>query len=163
MADGFDLVTDWALDAPPDEVWAALRAVEAWPLWWPSVRRVETLATGDADGIGAIHRLLWQTALPYRMTITTEVSAIEPRRRIEVRARGDVEGSGTWSLAPGAGGGTVVRYVWRVGVGKPWMRRFLPVLRRVFAWNHVKVMEKGATGLQRHLAERGAGRDRVPS
>ena len=160
--DAFDLVTDWALDAPPDEVWAVLRAVEAWPLWWRSVRRVETLAVGDAEGIGAVHRLVWQTALPYRLTITTEISAIEPGRRIEVRASGDVEGTGTWSLRPGAEGGTAVRYVWRVGVGKPWMRRLLPVLRPVFAWNHDKVMQAGDAGLRRHLAARPVGR-RVPS
>lgn len=154
MAEGFDLVSDWVLDAPPGEVWAVLRAVEAWPLWWPSVRRVATLAAGDSDGIGAAHRLVWQGALPYRLAITTEVAAIEPGRRIAVRARGDVEGAGTWTLRPEGGSGTAVRYVWRVGVDKAWMRRLLPILKPIFAWNHGKVMVAGEAGLRRHLATR---------
>ena len=63
----FDLVTDWAFEAPPERVWAILRAVEDWPSWWPSVRKVEPVAAGDGDGVGAIHRLTWQTALPYTL------------------------------------------------------------------------------------------------
>ena len=156
MAQAFELVTDWRLDAPPEEVWAALRAVEAWPQWWPSVLRVEVLAAGDADGIGAVHRLLWQTALPYRLTITSAVAAIEPGRRIEVRVSGHVVGTGTWTLGAGAGGGTAVGYLWRVDVGRPWMRWLLPALRPVFAWNHGKVMARGGDGLRRHLAAREA-------
>jgi len=42
------------------------------------------------------------------------------------------------------------------------MRRLLPVLRPVFAWNHDKVMQAGDAGLRRHLAARPVGR-RVPS
>jgi uncharacterized protein YndB with AHSA1/START domain len=152
MAEEFDLVTDWRLDAPLAAVWATLRDVEAWPGWWASVRRVETLEAGGREGVGAIHRLTWQTALPYRLTLATEVTAVEPMRRIAVRATGDVEGTGLWTLASAADGATAVRYVWRVGVTKPWMRAMLPVLKPAFAWNHGKVMAIGGEGLRRHLA-----------
>lgn len=156
MDNEFDLVTIWDLDAPLDPVWSTLRAVEQWPDWWRSVRQVEPLADGDSQGVGAVHRLVWQTALPYRLTLDTMVTAVEPPERIEVRAWGDVEGTGIWSLSRDSKGATVVRYVWRVGVGKPWMRRLLPILKPVFAWNHRKVMAIGGAGLRRHLARRDA-------
>ena len=152
----FDLVTEWAFEAPPEQVWTILRAVESWPTWWPSVRRVEPVAAEDGNGVGAIHRLTWQTALPYTLTLATKVTAIDPMRRIEVRATGDVEGTGTWMLRPEAGT-TLVRYVWRVSVARPWMRVGLPLLRPAFAWNHGKVMETGGFGLRQRLAVAASG------
>jgi uncharacterized protein YndB with AHSA1/START domain len=152
VAEEFDLVTDWDIDAPLAEVWNALRAAEAWPTWWPSVRRVELLVAGDAQGVGATHRLNWRTALPYDLVLETEVVAVDIERRIEVRARGDVEGVGIWSLGANPGGATTVRYVWRVSVAKPWMRHLLPLLKPAFAWNHRKVMSAGEAGLQRLVA-----------
>ena len=128
-----------------------MRAVEDWPAWWPSVRRVEPVAAGDRDGVGAVYRLTWQTALPYTLALATEVTANDPVRRIEVRARGDVEGTGTWTLRPKAGT-TLVRYCWRVGVTRAWMRVGLPLLRPAFAWNHGKVMEAGRFVLGQHVA-----------
>lgn len=158
MVNDFDLATEWKLDAPIDEVWATLRAVEQWPRWWPSVRQAEPIAAGNEMGIGATHRLVWKTALPYCLTLTTKVIAVEPTHRIEVRAWGDVEGTGIWFLRRDARGATIVRYVWRVSVNTPWMRRILPILKPVFAWNHVKVMGVGGVGLRRHLAERALSR-----
>jgi uncharacterized protein YndB with AHSA1/START domain len=147
----FDLVTDWVFEVPPERVWTILRAVEDWPSWWPSVRKVEPVSAGDGDGVGAIYRLTWQTALPYSLVLATEVTAIDPMRRIEVRAQDDVEGTGTWMLRHEAGT-TFVRYVWRVGVTRAWMRVGLPLLRPAFAWNPGKVMEAGRLGLQQRIA-----------
>ena len=147
----FDLVTDWAFEVPPERVWAILRAVEDWPSWWPRYRKVEPVAAGDGDGVGAIHRLTWQTASPYSLVLATEVTAIDPMRRIEVRAQGDVEGTGTWILRLEAGT-TCVRYIWRVRVTRAWMRVGLPPLRPAFAWNNGKVMEAGRLGLQQRIA-----------
>ncbi|HMQ93111.1 MAG TPA: SRPBCC family protein [Amaricoccus sp.] len=152
MAYEFDLTTEWDLSAPVSPVWAALRAVEAWPAWWRSVRKVEPLVAGSESGIGAVHRLTWQTALPYRLVLTTEVTAVQPERRIEVRARGDIEGTGVWTLLPRERDGCRVRYLWRVRVTKPWMRAVLPVLKPAFAWNHREVMRIGGAGMARLLA-----------
>jgi hypothetical protein len=147
----FELVTQWRLEAPTAAVWERIEDVAAWPRWWPSVRRVETLAPGDADGIGAIRRLSWQTALPYDLTFDVEVVRVDPHRLIEGRAFGELEGTGAWTFAE-AEGVTTATYDWRVDVGKPWMRRFAPLLRPVFAWNHGVVMRRGEAGLTRLLA-----------
>lgn len=155
----FDLVTEWRLGAPVDLVWSLLRAVEAWPAWWPRVAAVETLEPGDGEGVGARHRLLWTTALPYRLAIETQVIAVEPMRRIVAAASGELDGTGIWTLEP-VPGGCLVRYRWRVRPNKPWMRRFAPWLAPVFAWNHDRVMESGRKGAEarlRALAELGEG------
>ena len=147
----FKLVTEWMLDAPQEAVWRALSAPEQWPSWWRAVARVETLAPGDADGIGALRRLTWRTALPYSLTFDMRTTRVEPKTLIEGRAEGELTGLGRWTLTP-AGERTHVRYEWIVEVTKPWMRLAAPLLRPVFAWNHGVVMEWGREGLVRKLS-----------
>jgi uncharacterized protein YndB with AHSA1/START domain len=156
----FDLVSEWRLDAPPAEVWDALVDVAAWPGWWPSVRSVVRIRNGDADGLGACHRIVWTTALPYRIAFDTETVAVAPMRRIEAKASGALEGRGIWLLEP-SGAGCVVRYRWQVRPIKPWMRLAAGLLRPVFAWNHGKVMERGQRGLADFLAGRSAAEART--
>ncbi|MDB5669312.1 MAG: hypothetical protein JWO25_271 [Alphaproteobacteria bacterium] len=146
----FDFLTEWRLRAPLDRIWARLRDVESWPAWWSSVAAVETLAPGDAEGIDAVHRLTWKTALPYRLAFETRVVRIEPKRRIEAEAVGELTGRGVWTLDP-IEAGVCVRYRWQVAPHKPWMRRLAPLLRPVFAWNHEVVMERGRIGLEASL------------
>lgn len=151
----FELVTHWRLEAPLPAVWQCIERVQDWPRWWPSVRRVETLVPGRADGVGAIRRLSWRTALPYDLTFDVEVTRVVPQAVIEGRASGELEGAGTWILAE-ADGVTTATYDWRVDLGKRWMRALAPLLRPVFAWNHGIVMRRGEIGLKRLLAaERG--------
>lgn len=126
--------------------------VEGWPGWWRAVRKVELLNAGGADGIGAVRRLTWVTALPYTLTFDVELVRIEPGRLSEGRAFGELDGTGIWTLYEEKGG-THVRYDWRVDVTKAWMRLLAPLLRPVFAWNHNVVMRWGEEGLRRRLAQ----------
>ncbi len=148
----FQLVTEWHFIAPLERVWDQLLDVETWPQWWPSVSQVETLRLGDCDGIGAVRRLTWTTALPYRLIIEMESSRIEPMSVIEGQARGELEGIGRWTLHHD-GKGTHVRYDWQVDVTKPWMRLLAPLLRPLFAWNHRAVMAQGEAGLQSRISQ----------
>ncbi len=50
--------------------------------------RVERLQDGDANGIGAIRRMTWRTALPYTLTFSMRITRVEPMRLIEGRAEG---------------------------------------------------------------------------
>ena len=147
----FRLQTEWRIDASRDRVWAALRDVEAWPDWWRSVYHVTSLGAGDANGVGATHRLEWRTALPYRLAFDMRTIRAEPMTLIEGRAEGELDGIGRWTLHE-AGTATLVRYDWQVRLTKTWMRALAPLLRRVFAWNHNVVMERGRRGLARHLS-----------
>ena len=146
----FNLVSEWRLAAPVDRVWAELMRPDDWPQWWRAVKRVETLAEGDARGVGAIRRLTWGSALPYELTFEMRATRVEPMTVIEGRASGELDGTGRWTLTPD-GNGTLVRYDWQIEVTKPWMRTLAPLLRPAFAWNHNVVMGWGYQGLRRRL------------
>ncbi len=128
----FHLITDWTLEAPVEPVWQALMAPEQWPSWWRAVERVETLASGEASGAGALHRITWRTALPYTLTFAMRVTRVEPMALIEGGAEGELNGLGRWRLKAD-GARTQVRYDWIVDVTRPWMRVAAPLLRPVFA------------------------------
>ncbi|MFX4427889.1 hypothetical protein ABTA68_19880, partial [Acinetobacter baumannii] len=85
-------------------------------------------------GIGAVNRFTWATALPYDLSFDMTVAAMEPMRRIEGCATGELEGLGVWTLSR-SDGSTTARYDWHVDAAKPWMRRLAPLLAPVFAWN----------------------------
>ena len=146
----FNLVSEWRLAAPVDRVWAELMRPDDWPQWWRAVKRVDTLAEGDARGVGAIRRLTWGSALPYELTFEMRATRVEPMTVIEGRASGELDGTGRWTLTPDRNG-TLVRYDWQIEVTKPWMRTLAPLLRPAFAWNHNVVMGWGYQGLRRRL------------
>ena len=148
----FDLVTDWVFEVPPERVWAILRAVEDWPSWWPSVRKIEPVSAGNGDGSP-------DSDLSPDLA---DRAAVQPRsrhrghgHRPDATDRGARAGrrgrDGHLDTAPEAGT-TFVRYVWRVGVTRAWMRAGLLLLLPAFAWNHGKVMEAGRLGLQQRIA-----------
>jgi uncharacterized protein YndB with AHSA1/START domain len=146
----FDLVSEWTLAAPPARVWAEISAPDQWPQWWRAVRKVETIKAGDAQGIGAVRRFTWGTALPYTVTFDMEATRVERERILEGEARGELNGTGLWTITP-AGAGTHVRYDWRVELTLAWQRALAPVLRPVFAWNHNVVMGWGEADIKKRL------------
>jgi uncharacterized protein YndB with AHSA1/START domain len=147
----YEYVTRWRLGAPPRAVWQALTEVEQWPRWWPYVRQVEKLRAGDADGLGAIHRIAWGSRLPYGFTLEVECTEARRERLLRGAARGDLEGVGLWELAPHDEGGTHVQYTWRLALNTRWMRLAAPLMSPAFRWNHEGVMKGGGEGLARHL------------
>lgn len=146
----FVLITDWRFDAPLDQVWKLIETTEAWPEWWPAVKKVELLKRGGDDDVGTVRRLTWGTALPYTITFDVRTTSVVPKARIEGRAFGELDGVGVWTLREEYGL-THVRYDWRVEVTKPWMRILAPLLRPMFAWNHNKVMNWGYEGARKRL------------
>ena len=149
----FNLITNWTLAAPREAVWRELTKPEDWPAWWRAVERVELLEAGDADGLGALRRMTWRTALPYSLTFDMRTVRVEPMAVIEGRAEGELSGVGRWTV-DGDRDRTRVRYDWRVEVTQPWMRFVAPLARPVFAWNHGVVMGWGGEGLARRLTAR---------
>ena len=152
-ASHLDLTSHWRIAAPVASVWAALTDVRSWPQWWPYVRAVEQVDSGNAEGLGAVHRIRWATRLPYTIQIEVRSVEIHKHQRLCGRSRGQLEGQGTWLLRSAGDGITEVAYRWQVVVTKPWMRRLAPLLAPVFRWNHDGVMRAGERGLNRYLAQ----------
>lgn len=145
----FELVSEWRLTGPREQVWNQIAHPRDWPRWWPYVQTVEQIAPGDAQDVGAVHRFRWGSKLPYGFTLTMRTVKVERPSLLEAESTGDLSGTGQWQLTE-ENGATRVRYTWRVELAKPWMRA-LTFLAPVFAWNHHQVMRAGAEGLARHL------------
>jgi hypothetical protein len=146
----FSLRTHWLIPAPIDVVWNTLFEVREWPTWWRHVEDVRQLDPGNADGIGARHRFIWRTRLPYRIRFDMRVTRLSRPTLIEGEASGDLDGVGCWTLRPLAQS-TLVNYLWQVRASKPWMRRIAPLLYPMFVWNHNGVMQSGKKGLTQRL------------
>ena len=112
------------------------------------------LEPGGEGGLGALHRSVWKSALPYRLTFDSRVIRVEHLTLYEVQATGQLEGRGLWTFSSD-GARTNVRYDWNVAANKWWMRLLSPIARPLFRWNHDVIMRWGHEGLARRL-NRGA-------
>jgi hypothetical protein len=150
----YRFVTIWRLEAPIDRVFAEVDGIEAWPTWWPSVRRVERLAAGDADGIGASFRTTFRGRLPYQLRFDLRTTQRVPPTALGGAATGELEGVGEWTLWQ-EGDWTHVRYVWAIRTTAAWMNLLapLPFVDAIFRLNHHAVMRDGLVGIRRRLGD----------
>jgi carbon monoxide dehydrogenase subunit G len=148
----YRFVTEWRLHAPIEVVFATIDDVDAWPSWWPMVRKVEHVREGDENLVGAVNRLTFVGKLPYRLAFDMRVTRREPPTELAGAATGELEGVGEWSLRED-GEWTVVRYVWAIRTTRWWMNAFapLPFIKEIFALNHHAVMRNGLAGIRRRL------------
>jgi len=147
----FHLASEWHLGAGVPAVWDLLAETRHWPRWWPHVRSVERTHPGGDDGVGAVHRIRWRSALAYGFDLEITTCVAERPGRIVGTSAGDLTGVGRWELAA-IPVGTRVRYLWDVALTRTWMRVASPVLHPVFRWNHHRVMQAGAAGMAHALA-----------
>lgn len=149
MAD-YEFTTEWHLPAPRDAVWKIIRNPQNWPMWWRGLESVGEGRPGQADAVGGIWRLVWDGALPYRLTVDIEITRVEPPALMEGRISGGLQGTGCWTLQE-QGNTTLVRFDWYVNGPRPWMHLVAPITRPLFRWNHNVLMEAGRHGLNKHL------------
>ena len=153
----FEIPTSWRVRGVVADVYDILSKPLDFVRWWPEVYlAVREVRPGDANGVGRVLDLHTKGWLPYRLSWQAEVLAVEPRRAMSIRARGDLDGRGEWQFAQ-HGDYVNVRYAWTVIVTKPWMVALAPLLKPVFVANHVWAMRRGLDGLERELARRAAG------
>jgi len=146
----YRLLTIWRIEAPLEEVYAAIHNPLRWPDWWPAVQKVEQAAAGDADGINSVWRYSWQGQLPYRVVFEVCATRIEKLVAIEGTARGDLEGVGRWQFSR-QGAVSIVHCEWHVRSTRWWMNLIAPLARSMFIRNHARVMAQGGEGLARLL------------
>lgn len=146
----YEFVSVWRVAATMDRTWSAINDYKSWPRWWPGVLDVVELEPGDDDGIGAVHRSVWKSKLPYRLEFDTRVVKIETHRLIEVEAFGELQGSGLWQFFA-TEGEVKIQYDWSVRTSKRWMNLIAPVARPFFEWNHDVIMGWGENGLKEYL------------
>lgn len=131
----------WIVDAPPARVQAVLVDLERYPEWWPQVVAVASLGADDA-------RVLCRSVLPYVLDLELHAVRREPGR-LEVRIRGDLEGTAAWRLTELASG-TRLDFAQEVTVGG-WLAAVSPVVRPLLRWNHARMMTGCVGGLRDRL------------
>ena len=149
MAD-YHYVSTWQLQAPIEQVWAALNDLEHLPAWYRGVREAQELAPGDAQGVGRRVRYVIKGRLPLRLAFEATTTRSVPPRDQELRAQGELAGTGRWSLDQ-QGEVTTVGYRWDVRTTRPWMNLLAPLARPLFTWNSRGVMLQAGQGLARFL------------
>jgi hypothetical protein len=150
----YEITSHWRVAGRIDDVWVVLTDASSLPRWWRhAYSEVSEVSPGDASGRGRIADVVTRGFLPYAVRWRVEVTESRRPELLRIKASGDVAGLGEWRLFSEAGA-VRLTYDWRVSVGKPWMRRFEPVLKPVFAINHNWVMRKGELGLRTELARR---------
>ena len=142
----YSFLTTWLLEAPVEPVWDALYDTDAWPTWWPGVRRVEELVPRGPDGVGGVSRFTFRSVLPYNLVFEIRSVRVETNRLLEGVASGELVGTGRWRFFAD-GSVTAVTYEWNVETTAAWMNLLSPVARPAFSWNHDRVMRAGGKGL----------------
>jgi hypothetical protein len=159
--------TEWRLLGTMQEVFDVLDDPTELPRWWPSVYlEVEELARGGEHGVGRRARLHTRGWLPYTLRWELTITESSPPRGFSIEAKGDLEGTGEWTLEE-SGAWTLVTYDWSVRAEKPLLRALSPVLRPVLAANHRWAMRRGeeslALELLRRRAKQASERARIPA
>jgi hypothetical protein len=122
-------VSTWQLQEPIEQVWTALTDLEHLPSWYASVQEARELTPGDAQGIGRQVRYVIKGRLPLRLAFeATTTRSVAPRDQ-ELRAEGELAGTGRWSLDQ-QGEVTTARYTWDVRTTRPWMNLLAPLAVR---------------------------------
>jgi hypothetical protein len=85
-----------------------------------------------------------------RLAFQATIARVDPPREAELRAEGELAGTGRWLLDQ-HGEITTVRYLWDVRTIKPWMNLVAPAARPLLTWNSNGVMLEAGEGLARFL------------
>ncbi|HXJ96465.1 MAG TPA: SRPBCC family protein [Terriglobia bacterium] len=156
MTNEYHFVTRWQFDGQIEEVYDLIRDALNYPRWWPSVYlETQEIAPGDESGVGRRIRLHTKGWLPY--TLRWESCATEVKRPhlLTVRATGDFDGRGIWTLEQ-QHGPVNVTFDWKLTADKPLLRNLSFLLKPAFSANHRWAMARGEESLRLELARRQA-------
>jgi uncharacterized protein YndB with AHSA1/START domain len=155
-ANAYRFIERWTIpDFSPRDVYEVISDARLLPEWWRGVY----LAVEPFDGkwesprVGGRVRAVARGFLPYRLHFVLESTVLEPGKMVEVRIRGDLDGTWRAVLSPD-GRGTRVDIEEQVFAEKPLLRMLSPLLKPVFAWNHYWTTPRGEAGLRAYLGKR---------
>jgi hypothetical protein len=143
----YRFVTPWRVRGLRETVYRTLLDGVHYPRWWkPAYISCRELAPKKIE-------MVVRGKLPYTLTFTTEVIRENPFEEFEVRATGELDGTGLWTLRQD-GAFTELVFYWNVRVTKPLVRHFSYFLKPLLVWNHNWVMSTGEKALQEEIFRR---------
>jgi uncharacterized protein YndB with AHSA1/START domain len=154
-ANEYRFVSHWHVEGSPDQVFAILDDPADYVRWWPSVwLEADLLEPAGSDGTGRQMRFVSRGRLPYRIHWTARTVDVQRPTRIVVRAEGEFEGIGEWTIRPAGPSQVEIEYVWTVTANKPLLRYLSPIFKPLFEANHRWAMARGEESLRQELARR---------
>jgi hypothetical protein len=155
-ANDYHLISHWRVPGAILDVYDILTDAQAFPRWWPSVYLdVLEIQSGGPDKVDKVVRLETKAWLPYKLNWHFTLSDADPPNTFSLKAWGDFEGTGRWTLEQD-GGFVDATYDWRITARKPLLRYGSLLLRPLFVWNHRWAMAKGEQSLALELRRRSA-------
>jgi uncharacterized protein YndB with AHSA1/START domain len=145
--------TEWVVTAPIEKVFEVLEHPEEFSSWWPAVKESRLVRAADASGVGAKSAYTIKSPLFYSMNFELTSVELERPHRIRSIVRGDLIGTGTYSLHRD-GNKTHVRFNWYVSTTKPWMNALAGVTKPALVWAHHSVMREGCAAMATFLGSR---------
>jgi hypothetical protein len=146
----YRFVTVSEIAVPVERAWIEISRPDGWATWWPGLTAVKEIEPGDEHGLGALEEFTFKSRLPYTLSFQGRITRIDPYKRMDVEAEGELEGVAVYELED-LGASTRMTLTWTVKTTKLWMNILAPVARPFFAWNHDVLMKAGARGLARKL------------
>jgi len=143
----YHFVTHWKVKGPIQTVFDILKDGESYSQWWQPAY-VSTRVAGAKKV-----RALVRAKLPYTLDFTTELVRESAPNEIEIKATGELAGTGLWRLSQ-IGDMTEIQFFWDVRAEKFLVKLLSPFLKPVFRWNHDWVMKVGEKGLQEEIERR---------
>jgi len=146
-ASQYHFVTHWKIRGRVGMIYEILSDGKNYPQWW----KPAYLACREVGK----HRIeaLVRAKLPYTLKFTTELVHENPKREIELRSVGELQGRGIWKFAQ-VGEWTEIEFTWDVEATKPIVRYLSFLVKPIFIWNHNWVMETGGVALQKEVNRR---------
>jgi hypothetical protein len=159
VKNNYYFLTRWRVKASAEEVFAIISDPLEYPRWWPAVY-LETadVVAGQAGGVGRRVRLHTRGWLPYTLRWESEVTEVRRPQRLAIRATGDFNGRGIWSLVED-GEYCDVTFDWKLIAEKPLLAALSFALKPAFEANHRWAMARGEESLRLELAR---GRAQTP-
>ena len=148
----YHFVTKWFFQAPIERVWEEIIDVETWPTWWQSIKKAKIRGAERKPQLGSVVDCEVMGSRLYTLRFWFEVATLQPPKIMEIKASGDLLGSGKWLLERQADG-TAVTFYWDVGMTNPIMNLLgkLPFIKAWMENNHNKVMANGYRVLKQKL------------
>ena len=72
---------------------------ERWPDWWDGVEAGQPAGAGRPDGVGALWRYTWKSALPYELAFDMRVTDVRAPVMLRGIASGELAGKASGALS----------------------------------------------------------------
>jgi uncharacterized protein YndB with AHSA1/START domain len=144
----YHFVSEYTFRGERQAIWRALVDFEHVAQWWKGLKRLDIVRSAvHGDGIGLIYRNCVRAPLGYTFDYSCEVVGVDPLRRLDLLASGELVGRGRFLLADNSDGTLRLTFHWMVETPKVWITLLTPIARPIFTRNHDRLMTSFGEGL----------------